>query len=265
MTTAPPVAPVAAFTSNVQSGTTPLTVQFTDQSTGTTPLTYLWDFGDGGTSNAKNPSHTYATEGIYTVILTVTNAAGSASESKTDYIDVTAPLPTAQFTSSSTTGPAPLTVQFTDTSVSSGDTGYAWDFGDGGASTDRNPSHMYTTEGLYTVILTVSNTQGTDSKIRTNYINVVSSECWDGFGAEACDPAGYPIGGGAGYNDIKTTSDHIVNNKAELLSALSGATSGDVIYVTEGTTIDLTGQYPVGIPAGVTLASNREKPVHSVH
>ena len=52
-------APVADFTANPLSGTSPFTVQFTDRSTGTI-TGYLWDFGDGGTGTEKNPSHTYS-------------------------------------------------------------------------------------------------------------------------------------------------------------------------------------------------------------
>ena len=88
-----PVAPIAGFTSEVQSGTAPLTVNFTDESTGTTPLTYAWDFDNDGTvdSTLKDPSHEYTTAGTYTVNLTVANAAGIDSEIKPDFITVNQP------------------------------------------------------------------------------------------------------------------------------------------------------------------------------
>jgi len=85
-----PVAPVAAFTGTPTTGDYPLAVAFTDQSTGS-PTSWSWTFGDGGTSAAQNPSHTYTAAGSYTVILTATNAAGSDSETKTGYITVTEP------------------------------------------------------------------------------------------------------------------------------------------------------------------------------
>jgi PKD repeat protein len=96
---APPVGPSAAFISNTQSGTVPLTVQFTDQSTGTSPLMYAWDFNNDGTvdSTIQNPSHTYSSAGTYTVNLTVTNGAGSDSEVKTSYITVN-PVPIDEWT-----------------------------------------------------------------------------------------------------------------------------------------------------------------------
>ena len=80
--------PVANFTGNPTSGPSPLTVAFTDTSTGS-PTSWSWTFGDGGTSTVKNPSHTYSGAGAYTVALTATNAYGSNTNTKTNYITVT--------------------------------------------------------------------------------------------------------------------------------------------------------------------------------
>lgn len=77
-------APVANFTvdsPNTCSGT----VIFTDQSSNT-PTSWLWDFGDGITSNLKNPQHTYINNGTYTVSLTATNPMGNNTKTKTNYI-----------------------------------------------------------------------------------------------------------------------------------------------------------------------------------
>lgn len=82
-----PAAPVAGFTATPTTGTAPLTVQFTDQSTNT-PTSWAWDFGDSTSSTTQNPSKTYTTAGTYTVTLTATNATGSDSEIKTGYITV---------------------------------------------------------------------------------------------------------------------------------------------------------------------------------
>ncbi len=80
----------ANFTADVTSGDAPLTVNFTDQSTG--PVTsWSWDFGDGNTSTAQNPSHVYNTAGTYTVALTVSSATCSNTMTKTNYITVTDP------------------------------------------------------------------------------------------------------------------------------------------------------------------------------
>jgi PKD repeat protein len=84
-----PVAPVAAFSGSPLSGEGPLTVTFTDASSGT-PATWAWDFGDGGTSALQNPTHTF-NPGTWTVALTVTNAVGTNTLTKTDYVVVSVP------------------------------------------------------------------------------------------------------------------------------------------------------------------------------
>ncbi len=338
-----PVAPTAAFSGSPTSGTFPLSVSFTDLSTGS-PTGWSWTFGDGGSSSAQNPGHTYTAAGDYTVNLTVSNSAGSDGETKVAYISVNDPAdtyaglpystgfesgsldqywsftegvegrvmvtssysphsgsyqltlddtvnggsyslneallhlnlagqgqvdlefwwkefgdethsqdgiyfsddaganftkvqdlnggstsnqswqnfqldldalaaggglsltstfvvkfqqydnytittdgfafddinvtagatgnpPTANFSGSPTSGVAPLAVNFTDSSTDA-PTSWSWTFGDGGSSTDQNPSHSYTTAGTYSVSLTASNTYGSDGLTRTDYITV---------------------------------------------------------------------------------------------
>ena len=90
---APPGPPVANFSGTPTVGAPPLAVQFTDLSTNA-PTSWAWDFGDGGSSTAQNPSHTYNADGSYTVSLTATNGQGSDNETKVNYITVTtAPTP----------------------------------------------------------------------------------------------------------------------------------------------------------------------------
>ncbi len=87
-TAAPPVAaPTANFTATPVSGTAPLTVNFTSTSSGTID-TYAWDFGDGTTSTAQNPSKVYSTAGTYTVILTVSGPGGANTVTKGNLIAV---------------------------------------------------------------------------------------------------------------------------------------------------------------------------------
>ncbi len=88
--TPPTDPPIADFSGTPTSGTAPLTVQFTDLSTGN-PTSWNWNFGDAGTSTAQNPSHIYNSAGSYTVTLTATNPYGSDGETKTGYINVSAP------------------------------------------------------------------------------------------------------------------------------------------------------------------------------
>ncbi len=77
------------------------------------------------------------------------------------------------FTATPTSGFTPTTVQFTNETMTDGDTPtYYWDFGDGESSTDENPEHTYNNAGQYTVSLTVTNSQGTDTATFENYINI---------------------------------------------------------------------------------------------
>jgi len=88
-------------------------------------------------------------------------------------ITVTCPggAPIAAFTGSPTSGPFPLTVNFTDQS-SNGPTSWSWNFGDTGTSNAQNPSHVYNSAGSFTVTLTVTNAGGSDQEVKTNYITV---------------------------------------------------------------------------------------------
>jgi hypothetical protein len=78
------------------------------------------------------------------------------------------------------------------------------------------------------------------------------------YGAGA-NNTGNPIGGGAGYTEIidPSEADFYVSTKSELLSALSKATSGQIIYLADSAQIDLTGYKNIVVPAGITLASGR--------
>lgn len=86
----------ASFTADRTTGTSPLTVNFTDTSTGT-PTAWNWSFGDGATATDQNSTHIYTETGTYNVSLTVTNAAGTDTHTETGFITVTSPAPTARF------------------------------------------------------------------------------------------------------------------------------------------------------------------------
>jgi len=164
--------PTADFSGTPLSGPAPLSVQFTDQSTGNAITQWHWDFGDGSTTTGANnaPIHVYQAQGIYTVALVATNDGGSSTESKPAYVNVSNVVPTANFLASPMSGPVPLNVQFTDQSTGSG-LNYFWQFGDGQVSTIQNPSHTFSTSGLFNVNLTVSNGGGTSSTIKTIFTN----------------------------------------------------------------------------------------------
>jgi len=168
-------APTADFTSDITGGCAPIVVNFKDLSTGN-PTAWAWDFGNGGTSNKQNPSATYFYEGTYEVKLTVANLNGSNTITKTTYITVYKE-PAAEFTVNSRTGCTPAHMQFTDMSTTSPGTtinGWKWDFGDGGTSTQQNPTYIYKTPGNYTVTLTITNDKGCKSLVtKPNYVNII--------------------------------------------------------------------------------------------
>jgi gliding motility-associated-like protein len=148
-----------SFTADELIGCAPFTVNFTSLVPG---AIYNWNFGDGGSSSAAAPSHTYLTAGEFSVTLNMTNAAGcSGVVTYLDYITVIA-QPIAAFTYSPTQVDVTDTeVQFTNQSLYA--TSYTWDFGDGAAiSNAEHPIHVFPETGnvKYTVILTATNELG---------------------------------------------------------------------------------------------------------
>jgi len=143
-------------------------------------LTYYWNFGDGETAVTTQPttSHVYAQEGNYTVTLIVNDSVQNSTPSIT-YALINDTEPKANFTANQTSGFAPLTVQFNDSSVSyDGITAWEWDFdGDGSIdSNEQNPTHTYDEAGTYTVSLTVHESDGdSDTETREDYITVTSA------------------------------------------------------------------------------------------
>ena len=137
---------------------------------GTAPYNISWMPNN---LNGPNPSTTPTATTTYTV--TVTDANG-CSVTATQTINVN-PVPASGLIADVTSGCAPLCVNFTDQSVIAPPdnvTGWSWDFGDsGGSSTQQNPSHCYTTPGVYTVILTVTSNNGcVSTTTMLNYISV---------------------------------------------------------------------------------------------
>lgn len=99
----PILPPVADFIGAPTSGTTPLAVTFTNQSTGNIS-NYLWDFGDGQTSTSTNPTHVFNSAGTYNISLTATGPGGSNTKTRSSYVSATVLTPTTLTLSGSTTG-----------------------------------------------------------------------------------------------------------------------------------------------------------------
>jgi serine protease len=165
--------PVANFTFSASQ----LAVSFTDHSTDTggTIGSHAWTFGDGGTSTAANPSHTYVAAGTYNVTEIVTDSGNGATSTKTAAVTVATaggtPIANFTYTANGTT------VAFKDTSTDSGGTigAHHWNFGDGGSSTATNPSHTYAAAGTYSVSEAVTDSASGRSSTKTSALTVSAS------------------------------------------------------------------------------------------
>lgn len=149
------------------AGCVPLTVDFRIKEEYCN--TYEWEFEDGATSTEAEPSHTFTEPGIYNVKLTAEGDGGSHY----DYEIITVyELPTPDFVATPTFVMLPnQAVQFFNSSLN-GNT-YIWDFGDGTYTTDLNPVHLYTKEGIYDVkLIAYSQQMCVDSIIKTEAIEV---------------------------------------------------------------------------------------------
>lgn len=170
--------PIAYCWGNVTTGTGPLTVIFTDGS-GNTPTSWNWSFGDGGTATTQDPSHIYASVAnstSFTVSLIVSNAFGSSTVTRTNYIQVTPAsiAPSAGFYGNPTSGSGPLKVYFTDTSANN-PSSWNWTFGNGSTSTLENPTTVYAAVAnatSYNVTLVATNAYGSNTATYNNYISV---------------------------------------------------------------------------------------------
>ncbi|MCK5767734.1 MAG: PKD domain-containing protein, partial [Candidatus Atribacteria bacterium] len=120
---------------------------------------YSWNFGDGTTGTGLTTSHEYTTAGTYNVILTVTDSNGNIAYASVTITVSEAEVPTAVISvTPSSTGVEPFTVYF-DASQSSSSyaiVSYDWDFGDTNTGTGIAPTHTYLAAGIYTAILTVT-------------------------------------------------------------------------------------------------------------
>lgn len=149
-------------------------IQFTNISTAAAPDTIVsntWNFGDGGTSTLKSPSHIYSVYGVFSVRLIVTTVSGlrdTVIHSVESYA-----MPHVSISASPFTGCQPLTVDFTNNSTI--DTGsiasWLWDFDDGFTSTQQNPSHTFDILFAHTAKLVATSNKGCkDSTTRDIFV-----------------------------------------------------------------------------------------------
>lgn len=257
-------APIADF--SIDTGVAPHTATMHDESVSTlygydcAPTAWNWTayvLGNGSTiilnTTSQNPTYTFDA-GNFTIRLNASNANGwNLSE---QWLNITntppvTPPNSVNFSANVTSGSAPLSVMFNDTSTIPNVTSWYWNFGDGNTSTSMNASHVYAFAGTFSV----------------NHSATVGTPLWAGdlnstYGAnDSVGITGNPLGGGAGYTFMITNADPnviaCVSTKAALLSALSGASSGDIVWVNGSANIDMSNTYETVIPTGVILASDR--------
>jgi len=197
--------PHAQFTYN--TGCPGVPFNFTDQSTFPqgTITSWLWNFGDGTSSTVQNPVHTYNNGGSHNVTLYVTSSNGCFDSLVVNVSSM--PVPLAAFTPQSFCMNS--LAQFTDnTTIASGSvTGWYWDFGDGGSSTLQDPSHVFTTAGLFTIMLISTSNSGCVDTVVHN-INIRPLPVANFAAVPAC------FGAAVLFNDSShISSGSIVNRK----------------------------------------------------
>jgi PKD repeat protein len=154
-------------------------IQFTNLShDGAIPLSYQWDFSSDGSwdSSDQDPSHAFSSAGTYTVVLkAIDSAANTDTESKVDFITVSAAL-RADFTLAGTAVVVGQAISFSDNSTGGVlPLSYQWDFNNDGVwdSTERNPSHAFGGAGTYAVVLKITDSAAnTDTETRTDLVTV---------------------------------------------------------------------------------------------
>src|SRR5881296_2683901 len=179
--TSPPPALTASFTYNPSSPQVGQTVSFSGSASGgTSPYSYSWSFGDGSTGTGSSVTHTYASTGSFTVVLTVKDSS-SPQQTTTSQQSITIsgapPALTASFTYSPSSPQAGQQVTFT-ASASGGTTPYtfSWSFGDGSTGTGSSVTHTYSSAGSYAVTLTVKDSNSPQQTATSQKTVTVTSQ-----------------------------------------------------------------------------------------
>lgn len=162
------------FDLSPDSGCVSLNVLFTNytQTNGSKIKTWTWDFGDGTSSNAQNPSHVYNTAGKFDIMLTAETMDGCVAKLNLKE-GVKAGQPgKAQFSATPLNGCRSVPRHFSDAS-SGAITSWNWYFGDGGTSTEQNPDYKYMDTGTFTVKLKVFNNGCADSLEYIDYMHII--------------------------------------------------------------------------------------------
>lgn len=153
--------PTASATATPTSGKAPLAVSFDGRASSDPDgsiVSWAWQFGDGATGSGSTVSHTYASAGTYSAVLTVTDDGGLTSVTTLTITVNANRAPTASFTLSANR--LTITVNASASSDPDGDAlTYSWNWGDGTANgSGVTATHTYSAIGNWTTTLTVTDT-----------------------------------------------------------------------------------------------------------
>ncbi len=210
--------------------------------------TYLWNFGDGSSSTAASPTHTYVTPGFYNVTLVVTNSEGCASSLTVGAFIHVFNHSTPSFTASTTyfCNP-PGDATFTSTTTGAGPFTCVWYFGDGTTGTGSPVTHTYGSTGSYTVKLIVTDANGCiDSITRTSFITIttiaasftsattVCDDSWVAFDNTSSTHSGSAWSFGDGGSSSSDTASHYYSSPGtyNVRLIISEGPCGDTAYET---------------------------------
>ncbi|RXZ71955.1 PKD domain-containing protein [Agromyces albus] len=241
-------APTAAFTATTDELDVSVNGSTSSAPPGRTITSYSWNWGDNtAAGTGVTATHTYAAGGTYTITLTVTDSAGlTSSTSKPVTVAPAHAAPTAAFTSVATG----LSVAFDGRSSTAADgatiTSYAWEFGDGGTSTQPAPTRNYAAPGDYSVKLTVTDSMGaTGSTTKTVTVSEANPTALAKDDFERTSTSGW------GTADVggtwSTASGSSVSGGVGRLSLLNGQTRSTT----------LSGTLPANTDARVSVSTDK--------
>jgi PKD repeat protein len=154
-------APAAKIASSTTAVTVGQSVALQSASTGN-PTSLQWTFGDGTTALGAVVSHSWKTPGAYTVTLNASNSAGSSADKVTITVREVVNIPEARLMLSTFDTVVGDSVRLTSLSINNPTT-TSWSFGDNSSTTGVVVDHVWRSPGNYKVVLTVTNSAGTDT------------------------------------------------------------------------------------------------------
>ena len=218
-------------------------VPFIDSSTvtGSTINSWSWNFGDGNTDTAQNPSHLYANNGTYDVSLVVSTPLG-CTDTLTQQVTINTNIPTAQFVAPGVCEGTLMT--FADNSLGGPFNSWSWNFNDPASSIDtstlQNPTFTFGSSGTYSVDLTVVNSAGCQNQIQ-QVVTVFPNPVIVVNDAGMCENTQATLNGPAGYSQYSwdngqttqsiTVSPLSTQNFILTVTDINGCTGNDTAAV----------------------------------